>query len=364
MAGVGNIEAFAILFTIGVAAGTIALGMVPGIPVGLISSILLLLLGLPFVFRERFSQAGRSALMPLLLLSFFALGVFCSMVSSCGTIHSRSFTEDFALRCVGTLRAHIDSIAFPSDGTSALLKAFLTGDRSDLSKETVSVFRLSGASHLLALSGLHIGIIYLIFDKLTYLMGRTPLARILRYAIIVILAGFFTLMTGASPSIVRAFLFIFIAETLRLAGRERKTSRVLCLALFIQLVISPESIKSVGFQLSYLAMAGIFLVYPFMEKWYPDGLKYDPLRWIWKTAAMTISCQLFTAPLAWHYFHSFPKHFLLTNLLALPLTSILMGTAILCLAWSALAPCPEIIIRATDFLAVALTKSLEIISGM
>ena len=79
---------------------------------------------------------------------------------------------------------------------------------------------------------------------------------------------------------------------------------------------------------------------------------------------MTISCQLFTAPLAWHYFHTFPRHFLLTNLLALPLTGILMGAGILSLAWSAFAPCPKILLGATDILAEALMKTLEIISSM
>lgn len=364
MAVAGNIEAYSILFTIGVAAGTILTGMAPGMPAGTLGAVILLILSLGFVFRESFVRMKEERLFPLLLLSFFLLGLFCSLCSSFETIRGGSLLEDFALRAVERLRAHIDAQAFPSEETAPLLKAFLTGDRSGLSREEVAVFRGSGASHLLALSGLHIGIIYLIFDKLTWLMGHSPLARRLRYVVIILLAGFFTLMTGASPSIVRAFLFIFISETLRLAGRERKASRVLCLALFIQLVLSPDSIRSVGFQLSYLAMAGIFLLYPYMEKWYPKGLKYDPLRWIWKSAALTISCQAFTAPLAWYRFHSFPKHFLLTNLIALPLTSLLMGSAILTLVLGAFVPCPEILLRTTDFLSTTLFRVLEIISGM
>lgn len=364
MAVAGNIEAYTILYTIGVAAGTILTGMAPGMPYGTLGALLLLLLSLPFVLREKVVRLREKQALILFFPCFFLLGVFCSLTASFETIRGGGLIEDFALRAVERLRAHIDAQAFPSGGTAPLLKAFLTGDRSGLSAETVAVFRGSGASHLLALSGLHIGIIYLLFDKLTWVMGRSPLARALRYGVIVLLAGFFTLMTGASPSIVRAFLFIFISETLRLAGRERKASRVLCLALFIQLVLSPESIRSVGFQLSYLAMAGIFLIYPVMEKWYPEGLKYDPLRWIWKSAALTISCQAFTAPLAWYRFHTFPRHFLLTNLLALPLTSMLMASAILTLVWSALFPCPEFLLRATDFLSTTLIQALEIISGM
>lgn len=364
MAGVGNIEAFTILFTIGLAAGTVLTGMVPGTVVAALSSLLLLLLGLPFIFRERIVRFQEARLIPLLFTCFFALGMFCSLLSSFDYVHCSSALEELSARAVERLRAHIDGLPFRSESTAPLLKAFLSGDRSGLSRETVAVFRSSGASHLLALSGLHMGIIYLIFDKLSYPLGRSPLARRLRYALIVSLSGFFTLMTGASPSIVRAFLFIFIGESLRLAGRERKASRVLCLALFAQLILDPEAIRSVGFQLSYLAMAGIFLIYPSLERLYPDGIRHDPLRWIWKSAALTISCQLFTAPLSWYYFHSFPRHFLLTNLLALPLTSLVIGSAVLCLSWSALFPCPALILDATDYLCSSLLWVLQIISGM
>jgi competence protein ComEC len=258
----------------------------------------------------------------------------------------------------------IADIPFPSEGTAPLLTALLTGDRSLLARETVSAFRESGASHILALSGLHLGIIYVLFDRLTRVAGQTPLARGLRFGAIVLASAFFTLMTGASPSLVRAFLFIVINEVLRLTGRPRKASRVLCLALLVQLVLDPSAIKSLGFQLSYLAMAGIFLLYPLLEAWYPPSPAWDPFRRIWKAAALSISCQLFTAPLAWWRFHSFPRHFLLTNLLALPLTTALMTTAVLTVVLWAIGLCPGVLINATDALCNWLQRALEIIATM
>ncbi len=219
-------------------------------------------------------------------------------------------------------------------------------------------------TNVLALSGLHIGIIYLFFDKLTRVLGRTPAARRIRFGLIVIGAGFFTLMTGAGASIVRAFLFITINETLHLLGRPRKAVRVLCLALMLQLVLNPGAIREVGFQLSYLAMAGIFLLSPVLEAWYPPSVSWDPMRKIWSMAALSISCQLFTGPLAWLRFHSFPKYFLLTNLLAIPLTTALMAIAVTTVALGALGWCPVLLIQATDGLCRLLVWVLEIIASM
>ena len=172
-----------------------------------------------------------------------------------------------------------------------------------------------------------------------------------------------TLMTEAGPSIVRAFLFILIGEICTLTGRRRKPSRVLCLALLIQLVINPGVIRSLGFQLSYLAMAGIVLLYPVLEKWYPEGSRFNPIRKIWQMAAIAISCQLFTGPLAWIKFGTFPRHFLLTNLMAIPIVTVLMWVAVITIALSGLGWCPGLFITITDGLSRLLVWVLTVISS-
>jgi competence protein ComEC len=217
---------------------------------------------------------------------------------------------------------------------------------------------------LLALSGLHIGILYLILSKLLWPLGNSLSARRFRYGLILLAAGFFTLMTGASPSIVRAFLFIFLTETARITGRPRDPLRVLATALLIQLVISPSAIVSVGFQLSYLAMTGIFLLYPVLEGWYPESTRFDPVRKIWQAAALSISCQVFTGPLAWFRFHTFPTYFLLTNLLAMPVTTCLMGSAVATLVFRGIGFRSGFLIQVTDALAGLLIWILQTISSM
>ena len=226
------------------------------------------------------------------------------------------------------------------------------------------MFRESGGAHLLALSGLHIGILYLLLTRLLWPLGNSPRARRVRYALIVLAAGLFTLMTGASPSIVRAFLFIFLNETARIACRPRDPLRILSTALLIQRVLTPSAITSTGFQLSYLAMAGIFLLFPILEGWYPKGPRIDPVRKIWEAAALSISCQAFTGPLAWFRFHTFPTYFLLTNLVALPTTTLLMGSAVTTLVLRGIHCCPGFLLRATDWLCQALIWILQVISSM
>lgn len=354
--GVRNIESLSLFFTAGVAAGTVLTTPSAG--------LLLPFLALPYFLQKRMVRWPEKWSAGILLATFLLLGIFCARNAALPVADGESWMEALAAGAALKLKALIGGIPFPSTGTAPLLKALLTGDRSGLPPETVAVFRQSGASHLLALSGLHMGILYLIFDALTKTLGNSPSARFIRFGLILSAALFFTLMTGAGPSIVRAFLFIVLNETLRLLRRPRKATRVFCVALLIQLALDPAVIRSLGFQLSYLAMAGIFLVYPILEKWYPEGSRFNPLRWLWNSAALAISCQLFTAPLAWIRFHTFPRYFLLTNLLAIPLTTVLMGTAVATVILSAAGLCPALLITATDGLGRLLLWVLEVISSM
>lgn len=301
------------------------------------------------------------------LSAVFALaGAFCYLATACrgaSAEEEASFMQAVG-RCAERLREVIDSIPFGHEQSAALIKALLTGERSSLSRATVLAFRASGASHLLALSGLHLGFIYLSIRRICGLIpwrGRT--ASRVRAAITVGLCGFYTLMTGAGASIVRAFLFICIRETAGICP-ERKSvpGRTLLWALTIQLALSPTSITSIGFQLSYLAMAGITFILPWMQSWYPPSK--DPLRKLWDTAALSISCQVTTAPLAWWYFRTFPQYFLLTNIIAMPLCSVVMSLNIATVAMYAIGICPEWLITVTDLSVQSIIASLRIISEM
>ena len=374
-----------------------------------------------------------------ILLLFLTAGVFCAATSTLTSLGAVAGKPLFA-GLAADFRSMISSIPFPHEGTAPLVNALLTGDRSSLDSSVMNSFRDSGASHILALSGLHLGIIYGILLKVTSIFGKHPTIKAVRSLIIISLCGIYTLATGASPSLVRAFLFILVNETARLTHRSNNPLRVYCAALFIQTAINPQVISSTGFQLSYLAMAGIFLLYPALKKWYPqeeaagdmliekgagltesdglegvmidkdagltesDGLEgvmidkdagrteSDGLegvminkgccrarrcwtswmktivsaapRKIWDAAALTISCQVFTGPLAWWKFGTFPKYFLLTNLLSLPLTSAVMLLSVSTSVLFAIGICPYFLISLTDSSASLLLFIMKVISSM
>lgn len=303
---------------------------------------------------------------------FIVTGIFCSLnyhIASGIPEYESGFIGSAAANAVGTLQNVIDNIPYPSETSGQLVKALLTGDKSDLTKEITGIFRDSGASHILALSGLHLCVLYILLARLTAPLGNSPWIRRLRYSLIIVAALFYSIMTGATPSIIRAFLFITINETAKLLGRKRDPVRVLLAALTIQLALKPDVITSVAFQLSYMAMAGIFLLFPTLDRIYPapNGSKlsrFNPLRKIWSAAMLSISCQVFTGPLAWYYFHTFPKYFILTNLIALPLTSAIITLSVATIALSFLGICPEPLVILNDHAMQALFFCLEIISGL
>ena len=291
-------------------------------------------------------------------LMLFALGLFC--YSSRCPIGVGQNVNVIAER----VRGLIDSIPFEDGRTGPLLRALMTGDRSGLDRETVSAFRRSGASHLLALSGLHLGIIALFIRYLLMILGNSRPAEIVRAVLLVSFCLAYTIACGASPSLVRALLFIILQQLAALSpGRRCLPADRLCIAGTIQLALDPGAISSVAFQLSYLAMLGIVFIVPRLEAWYPStrlSARIDPLRRIWKGAAVAIACQVTTAPVALLRFGYFPQYFLLTNLLAMPVCGVLLPLALLTL----LLGCPPPFVWITDKTATLLLYVLEIIAAL
>lgn len=294
------------------------------------------------------------------LLLFWTLGVLCQ-VSAALSVPVRNGPWPPAERALGALLRAIDAAEFAHDDTAALLKALLAGHREGLDRGTVAAFRAAGAAHILALSGLHLGILYGILQGLLAWTGRSRAATAARSILSVGAAAFFLLMTGAPPSLVRAFLFILLGELSRLLpGRRRRPVNIFCAALTLQLACSPGVVRSLGFQLSYLALLGIVLVFPRLEAWYPAGPRPDPLRRLWSGMALTLSCQLFTAPLVWIRFRTFPRFFLLTNLGALPLTEAFL----VCALPSLLPGCPACIKNLADGIGQVLLRFLGTIASL
>ncbi|PRX45667.1 ComEC/Rec2 family competence protein [Salegentibacter salegens] len=209
----------------------------------------------------------------------------------------------------------------------AIMQALLLGQRQDISKEIYEEYAAAGAIHILAVSGLHVGIILLILNWLFKPLNLLRNGLILKTLLLIVLMWGFAILAGLSPSVVRAVtMFSFIAIGMQM---RRKTSVLnsLFISLFILLLINPYFIFQVGFQLSYLAVFAIVTIQPKLFKlWKP---RFKITKYFWGLLSVSIAAQIGVLPLSLFYFHQFPGLFFLSNLVVLPVLGIILGLGIL-----------------------------------
>ncbi len=217
-----------------------------------------------------------------------------------------------------------------NDDDYAVVAAMTLGDKSAMSQELRAVYAVSGASHVLALSGLHLGIIYMLFSLLV--VGRRW--RFITQLTAVAGIWAFALLTGLSLSVVRSAVMISVYALLSLVHRDRASLNALSLAALIILIVSPYSLFDVGFQLSFAAVTAILVIQPYLERIVDrEWLMRHPLwRWVWGLTTISIAAQLGVAPLIAYYFGSFPTWFLLTNFIVIPATTVILWISICTLA--------------------------------
>ena len=214
----------------------------------------------------------------------------------------------------------------------AVVSALTVGDKSDLTPELKATYSASGASHVLALSGLHIGILAGILTLLLYPLRLFPLGRSLTGVLTVLLLWAFAFLSGLSASVVRAVTMfsLYVGASFFLEGRFSGFLS-LSLAAFLMLLYRPFYLFDVSFQLSFLAVWGILLFYPVFSGWLPAG--YRRIRWLWNTLSVSMAAQLGTLPFVLFYFGAFPTYFLLANLLVTPLAVCILGSSLAALAF-------------------------------
>ncbi|MFO7744527.1 MAG: ComEC/Rec2 family competence protein, partial [Psychroflexus sp.] len=239
-----------------------------------------------------------------------------------------------------------------SDEQLDIIQALLLGQKQNVDPETYNSFSKAGVVHILAVSGLHVGIILLILQFITKGLLRIKYGRLLRE--IVVLTGIwgFATLAGFTPSVLRAaVMFSFLSVAL---NYKRKTSAINTLALsaIFLIIINPYFIYQVGFQLSYLAVLSIVALQPRLSKIYEPKFYLD--RKIWDIVSVTITAQLGVLPLSLYYFHQFPGLFILSNLVILPGLGVLLGGGILIIFLSLLKILP-------DFLAHIYGQALDLL---
>ena len=154
-----------------------------------------------------------------------------------------------------------------------------------------------------------------------------------------------------------------------ISGRRTSLKGVFFTSLLIQLILSPEDITNVGFLLSYAAIAGIAFIYPRLRDFWPQdtrntGWTGKALKWIWNSAALSIACQITTAPIAYAVFGTFPKYFLITNLVAVPMIGMIIPAILFVLALSICGITPGFFGHAAEWLIDTLIYCLTVISSL
>ncbi|MBQ1177670.1 MAG: ComEC/Rec2 family competence protein [Bacteroidaceae bacterium] len=222
------------------------------------------------------------------------------------------------------LRQYLSS-SFEADALG-VLSALTLGDKRALSTELREAYSNAGVAHVLALSGMHVGIIYVLLNFLLGLLLRRRGLRWVRELVIIVVLWSFALMVGLSPSVVRAVAMCTLYALAQwLSGDRSSGLHVLMLTALVMLLVDPFLLFDVGFQLSFAAMASILSLMPRFELLIRSRAMHPVLAYLVSTLCMTLAAQLGTFPLVLYHFGTFPTYFLVTNLLVPLILPVLMS---------------------------------------
>lgn len=204
----------------------------------------------------------------------------------------------------------------------SLLRAVCLGDRSGLTDEMRQAYSKAGGIHLLAVSGLHVGLIWWVLHHMLSWIVHLFRREECRTLPVVLILWFYAYVTGFSSSVCRSVTMFSFFSLSRLFDRRAQPINGILVSAFILIVLRPARVMDVGFQLSYLAVLGIVTLNPCIIG--SLKIKNKLLRWVWEATGVSLSAQMVTAPLVVFYFHQLPLYSLVTNLVAIPLLSLLI----------------------------------------
>lgn len=245
--------------------------------------------------------------------------------------------------------------------SKAILKALVLGQKDAIDHSTYSDFSKSGAVHLLAISGLHVGIILIFLNFLLKPIIYFQKVKLLKPIVMIVFLWFFAFLTGLSPSVSRAvtmFSFLIIGYYYQ---NQVSIYHHLANSMVVLIIFKPAIIFEVGFQLSYAAVFSIVSLNKFFSQWQP---KNAILGYIYQIMAVSTAAQIGVLPITLYYFHQFPGMFLLSNLVAIPLITILLFLSFIIIFLSLIISCPKILFTIYDTLITWMLKFINAMSNL
>ena len=258
-------------------------------------------------------------------------------------LHKQAFVDSTQIKLVNTSKEHsfIDRIHtyaltalathLKDSASLGLMNALLLGDRVAMQEDINQAYIDTGIIHVVAISGSHVA---LLFTLLSYLLGfiKHKKHTWIKYCIALPFIWLYVIMAGAPPSAIRAAMMFTLITLAWILNREQNSVHQLLVGAFILLLIEPNWLFNIGFQLSFLAVLSIICFYAPIKK--SIRIKYRLLQWIWDAIAMSLAAEILVAPLVLYYFHNFPMLFIISNLLAAICMSIVLFAGILLIVCS------------------------------
>jgi competence protein ComEC len=204
----------------------------------------------------------------------------------------------------------------------AVAAALMIGYGDLLDPDQRKEFSGAGAMHILCVSGLHVGIIFLLADKLFFFLRKRKQGKWLRPVLILLVIWFYALITGLAPSVMRASLMFSLVTIGGALNRKSHILNSIAASAFLLMLFRPSILFELGFQLSYVAVIGIVLLQPHLQKMFLPSNKFQ--KYLWDIITVSLAAQIATGPISLMYFHQFPNYFLITNLLVIPMAGVLI----------------------------------------
>jgi len=239
----------------------------------------------------------------------------------------------------------------------AFIQALLLGQRQDISSEVYANYTKAGAVHILAISGLHVGIILLILQFLLRPVLYFKQGEFVRLLIILIILWGFAMISGLSPSVVRAVTMFSLFAIARGIKRSSKPLNTLAVSAFILLLFRPQFCFDVGFQLSYAAVASIIIVKPVLDSWW--RFKNRIFNWFLDLFKVSIAAQIGVLPISLYYFHQFPGLFFITNMVVVPCLIVILCLGIATLILVVIHKPPEFLVNSLGRLIQFMNRFVE-----
>ncbi len=268
-----------------------------------------------------------------------------------------------SLKFKSFLQNKIKSVAKENEGLNHdLILAICTGNKSELDEEIKTSFSNAGAIHVMAVSGLHVGMIWFFLQYLFLFLKRGKIGIIIQFFLIIIILWFYAAMTGLSASVVRSVSMFTLASIGRLLNRKATIFNTLLVTSFIQILMNPNILYDAGFQFSYTAVLSILLFHPPLRK------VLTSKNWLFNKILdvlnVSFSAQVLTFPLAAYYFHQLPVYFLLTNLFIIPLVTLLMMFFLIAVVFLLLPALADVFLHISMKISGLMENAVEIVNNL